>query len=155
MPAIVSVRNVPIVLEVRNSFCVLSSSIFKEKHRVVSISGMAVRLIHSGRRTAMLWTIRINWRRQNCRKSDGCREKLHVMPPVLTSAKAQAPRNKETQPKLDLFFQLGLPSSVARGRDNQNRGLHRILKFSWQGQRYEGKILQKIPLEPFVLASAH
>jgi hypothetical protein len=53
----------------------------------------------------MLW-ICVNRRRQNCRKSDDGREKLHVMPPVLTSAKAQAPGNKETQPKLDLFFSL-------------------------------------------------
>jgi hypothetical protein len=77
----------------------------------------------------MLW-ICINRRRQNCRKSDGGREKLHVMPPVLTSAKAQAPGNKETRPKLDLFFLFGVPSSVARGRDNQDRRLHGVLKFS-------------------------
>ena len=95
---------------------------------MVPISGMAVRLIHDSCRTAMLW-IRINRRRQNCRKSDGGREKLHVMPPVLTSAKTQAPGSKETQPKLDLFFQFGVLSSVARGRDYQDRGLHEVLKF--------------------------
>jgi hypothetical protein len=98
MPAIVSVRNVPIVLEVWNSFCVLIFGVFKEKHRVVPVGGMAVRLIYGRCRSAMMRTIRINRRRQNCRKSDGCRENLHVMPPVLRSEKARAPGNKETQP---------------------------------------------------------
>jgi hypothetical protein len=98
MPAIVSVRNVPIVLEVWNSFCALIFGVFKEKHRVVPVGGMAVKLVYGRCRSAMMRTIRINRRRQNCRKSDGCRENLHVMPPVLTSEKAQAPGNKETQP---------------------------------------------------------